>query len=757
MRFLLTFLWVGLITLPALADYQFLGDYRSHQLRGHQLTLTSDSGQLALSFHQGGVVRVTLGKPRPSWAIVASLPTQSPKLEEGSDRLVLRHGEFTVEVLKSPLRLRFLRGDGSLVMEDDPAFAYGVDGNEKRTWKKLRAEERFFGLGEKTGAVDKRGRSWTMWNSDIPAYRDDTDPIYSSIPFFIGMNGGKSYGVFLDNSFRSQFNLGAGNDRIFSFGAEDGPLDYYLFPGPAIETILDQYTRLTGRMHLPPKWALGYQQCRWSYYPDYEIRDLARNFRQRKIPADVLYFDIHYMDAYKVFSWHPERFPNPTQLLQDLKQQGFKVVTIIDPGVKVEPGYDMHDEGKQKGYFATYPDGQLYRGQVWPGWCYFPDFTKEAARRWWGSHDAALRKQGVAGFWNDMNEPAVWGREMPLVVQFAAGSIKEIHNLFGFLMAQATFEGLLADDPTQRPFVVTRASFAGIQRYAAVWTGDNSASFDDLQLSIRMALGLGLSGVPFVGCDIGGFIGRPDPELYVRWMQAGALTPFMRSHTVHDSPDQEPWSFGESTEAICKRAIEQRYAWMPYYYSEFHRARNTGLPVLRPVWLENPTVEELFKHDYQHQFMVGPFILAAPVTEEGRRSKKVYLPGGKWWDVHQKRLLQGPGEFLVAAPLEVTPLFYKQGAILPFRSPTQYVDEKPLTELEVTLVPGADGDYRLTLDDGLTQNGPTDHLDFSMRGRKVTVKAGKGPFAARIQRIRWTVAGDETKSFTTAREGVFEF
>ncbi|MCA9781738.1 MAG: hypothetical protein KC800_33700, partial [Candidatus Eremiobacteraeota bacterium] len=465
-----------------------------------------------------------------------------------------------------------------------------------------------------------------------------------------------------------------------------------------------------------------------------------REFRQRKIPVDVLYFDIHYMDAYKVFTWHPERFPNPAGLLSDLHQQGFKLVTIIDPGVKVEEGYPVYEEGLAQDLFLKYLDGQLFQGQVWPGWCHFPDFRKKETRQWWGSKDAASRALGVDGFWNDMNEPALWGKEMPFVVE----GIKALHNVYALLMAQATYEGLLADDPSKRPFVVTRAGWAGIGRFAAVWTGDNSASYDDLALSIRTNLGLGLSGVSFVGCDVGGFIGTPSPELYSRWMQAATLSPFMRSHTVHDTPDQEPWSFGEETERRSREALERRYSLMPYLYSELHRTYRTGVPMYRPMWLEFPADEMCYDNQYQHQFMYGPSLLAAPVIREGQRFQKVYLPEGRWYEVETGSVHTGGRTVLVEAGLDSSPLFYRQGSIVPTRAPEQYVGEKPLDALELTVVPGKATQYTMVMDDGVSVSAKTEELKFSYDGkRSLKVDLPAGPLSSQIKRLKLRVVGVE--------------
>ena len=747
-RAFLTTLLLLLLSLPSLADnYQFLGDYRSHTLAGSELRIKSSNKSLVLNVYKGGIIEIGVGEVTPRISNESRFMPEKVQLKETSSQLHLSFDGGVVELNKSPLRMTVKRDDGSVVTADDPSFGHGWDGKEVRVWKTLDPKHRFFGLGEKSGDVNKRGNFYTNWNSDIPAYRNDSDPLYCGIPFFSGMVEDKAFGIYFPNSYRSTFNLGAGNKRLYSFGAEDGDLSYYIFLGPTMKDVIASYTQVSGRMPLPPKWALGYQQCRWSYFPDYEIRDVAKEFRQRKIPADVLYFDIHYMDAYKVFTWHPDRFPQPEELLSDLNSEGFKVVTIIDPGVKVEKGYLAYEEGVKQNLFLKYLDGELFQGQVWPGWCHFPDFRKLETREWWGKKDAALRATGVSGFWNDMNEPALWGKEMPFVVE----GIKELHNKYALLMAQATYQGLLADNPNLRPFIVTRAGWAGIQKYAAVWTGDNSASYDDLSLSIRTNIGLGLSGVPFVGCDIGGFIGQPDPELYTRWMQAASLSPFMRSHTVVDTPDQEPWSYGEETERRCREAIEERYRLMPLLYSELHQAHETGVPLYRPMWLEFPDDEETFKNDYQHQFMIGSQLLAAPVIRKGQRFQKIYLPKGRWLEKSTGKFHQGGQAVLVEAGLETLPVFYREGSIIPSRDVQQFVDEKALTELTLTVTSGNGPGFVLSLDDGLTLSGPIERWEFEKTGpREVKITPGRGPLSAKLQRFKvkcLAVEGQVTPKF----------
>ena len=334
-------------------------------------------------------------------------------------------------------------------------------------------------------------------------------PLYQSIPFFMGIHDKVTYGIFLDNSYRTKFNFGASTDDQFSyFSAVNGEMNYYFFGASTVAGIIKDYTWLTGRMKLPPLWSLGYHQSRWGYYPESEFMSIAQKFRDKKIPCDGLWLDIDYMDAYKIFTWHPIRYSQPKKMIDNLHQMGYHVVTIVDPGIKIEKGYFAYDEGVLNDYFIKYPDGKFYTGSVWPGRCHFPDFTKETVRKWWGASFKHLVEPGIDGFWNDMNEPAAWGKNIPDIVQFDfdgnKSTMAEAHNIYGLEMSRATFEGTKQLMNGRRPFVLTRAGFSGIQRYSAVWTGDNTATEKDILMGVRLVNSMGLSGIAFTGADIGG-------------------------------------------------------------------------------------------------------------------------------------------------------------------------------------------------------------------------------------------------------------
>ncbi len=510
-------------------------------------------------------------------------------------------------------------------------------------------------------------------------------------------------------AYKSYFNMGASNDRFYWFGAEKGEMNYYFIYGPEIRTVISSYTKLTGRMELPPEWALGYQQSKWSYYPESTVRTLANTFRNKEIPCDVIYLDIHYMNGYRVFTWNKDRFPEPEKMLKDLSNQGFKVICIVDPGVKADTtNYPPAKEGLEKDLFAKYPDGVVYKGEVWPSWAYFPDFTKKETREWWGEKNAGLIKQGIAGIWNDMNEPAAWGQAIPDMVQFDdqgyGANMKKIHNVFALEMARGTFDGIKKEFPNKRTFILTRAGFAGIQRYSAVWTGDNMATEEHLKLACVMPQGMGISGITFCGTDVGGFFGSPTPDLYTRWMQLGAFTPFFRGHSIIDQRAKEPWAFGDQVEAWVKNIISLRYKLLPFFYTEFYNASKSGLPIMRPMFLDFPNDDECYSRDAQYQFMIGDNLLVAPVVSENESFKKLYLPEGKWLNWWDSKVYEGNQWIIVDAPMDEIPLFIREGGIIPMQAKQNFVGEKNISQMQFKIFPNAVSEYSLYQDDGLTTN-----------------------------------------------------
>ncbi|MGH2515403.1 MAG: TIM-barrel domain-containing protein, partial [Ktedonobacterales bacterium] len=615
--------------------------------------------------------------PAASWAVIRddwpAVPVRQDVGENGVLRLTT--DAMRIEVDTNSLRLRWSWPDGAPFAEDDPALGMGVyaapaagdipeaafPAGSVRCAKRLAPGERILGAGEHTAPLDRRGQHLVFWNTD-PAqpHRPETGSMYAAIPFWMGLRAGRAYGIFLDSVWRTDLDAGASHPERLSFGAAGGDLTYYVFAGPTPAAILSRYATLTGAMPLPPKWALGYGQSRWSYFPEESLREVAAQLRAARIPCDSLWLDIDYMDGYRVFTVSPRRFPDFAGTLRDLSEQGFKVVTILDPGVKADPTDETFTEDAARDYFVRRADGSLFTGVVWPGESAFPDFSRAEVRRWWGERHRALLDAGVAGIWDDMNEPALTDFLAPGGSGGASASTHmpldaihrpdgpdgpalphaAFHNAYGMQMARATYDGLRALRPDRRPFVLTRSGYAGIQRYAAMWTGDNVSAWEHLRLAARMCLALGLSGVPFVGFDTGGFWGDASAELLVRFTQLGAVFPFFRNHSARDTVAQEPWAFGQPYTAFCRDAIELRYRLLPYLYTAFAEAARTGAPIARPLVFAYPDAETLAAVEDEH--LLGPDLLCAPVLTEGVLGRVVEFPRGAWVDWHTGRRFAGP-------------------------------------------------------------------------------------------------------------------
>ncbi|MCG0238909.1 MAG: DUF4968 domain-containing protein [Firmicutes bacterium] len=688
-----------------------LGPLRTYRQEKGSLHLEVEGAHLTIRALAPDLVQVRLcpagTQPPPSFAVVKTdWPEVPVRLEETPAALRLSTGRLTVEVARDPVRLRFLDPEGQVVAADHPEGGLAWEPGRVRWVQVAPADAHYYGFGQKVGPLDKRGQAMTMWATDEPLHTPGTDPLYQSIPFFLALREGRAFGLFVDSPARVRYDMAKTHPDRYEIVAEQDVLDAYFFAGPDPREVIARYTELTGRMPLPPKWALGYQQSRYSYYPEARVREIAREMRRRQIPCDVIYLDIDYMRGYRVFTWDPERFPDPAGLIRDLREQGFKVVTIVDPGVKVDAQYPVFQEGVAQGHFICYPDGELFIGTVWPGRTAFPDFTREATRRWWGDlHKEALLDKGVAGIWNDMNEPSCFARNtLPdEVLQGEDGARvphARVHNVYGLTMCQATYEGLRRHRPDQRPFVLTRSGYAGIQRYAAVWMGDNHSWWEHLWMAMPMCMGMGLSGVPFVGTDVGGFSGDADGELLVRWTQLGVFTPFFRNHSSVNTRDQEPWAFGPEVEERVREAIRLRYRLLPFLYNEFYRASATGLPIMRPLFLEYPDDPETYR--LSDQFLVGRDLLVAPVYQAGAVRRLVYLPRGTWVDFWTGKRYEGPAHIIAPAPLDRIPVYVRAGAIIPMGPVQNYVGEVPEKELTLAVYAGADGELELYEDDGLT-------------------------------------------------------
>ena len=679
--------------------------------------LTAGAAKVRVTQVYNGVFRVRVAPtgrfPKDlSWAVVETVLNYKKiplQIQDGEKEVrLLIGGSAAVTITKSPLLISFLDASGNALLADEPSLPMAWNGSRIRVWKKMPPEEHYYGLGDKPGPMDRRNRSFTNWNTDAYAWQESTDPLYKSIPFFIGLRDGAAYGVFFDNTYRSSFDFGKESPDYFSFGAEGGELNYYFFAGPDPKKVVEEYTGLTGRSPLPPLWTLGYQQCRYSYYPEARAREIVQTLRNKKIPADAIYLDIDYQEGYAPFTINRKYFPNFEKMIADFRAQGVHTILITDLHIKKNPdhGYAPYDSGMKDDVFIKNPDGSTFVGVVWPGESVFPDFTLSRVRDWWGGLYKDFVSMGAAGFWNDMNEPAVFLRPdktMPLdtVHRLDDGTTldhRSVHNILGMENVRATYEGVLKLRPAERPFVLTRAAYSGAQRYAATWTGDNSSTWNHLKMSTSMLLSMGISGFPLIGDDIGGFAGSPPADLLTRWFEVGALNPIYRNHTEKGTADQEPWVHGPEQEAIRRKFIELRYRLMPYLYTGIEEASRTGLPLMRPVFLEYPQAAEFY--DNNRDFLFGRDLFVAPVVTEMVDPEKILLPPGDWYDFWTGTKQFSKEKFELHPRLDEMPLYVRAGAILPMQAVVQNTGETPNGPLQLRIYPGDDCSGSLYQDDG---------------------------------------------------------
>ena len=693
------------------------------------------NGRARLSVVHEDVFRLRICRERfgrdVSWAIEEKVPEmQSLPMEGGNFYARSSQGTFIVNAADQAWALRdarsreILRGR-NVGYQDDRGF-FRIDLNER---------DRIFGLGEMTGPMDKRGLRRELWNIDVlghaPAIFHSLKSLYVSIPFALLWRDGRAFGIFWDNPSRQIWDMGHTNPDELFVQCDHGEINLYIFLGPDLRQILDRFTSMTGCIPLPPRWGLGFHQCRYSYESAERVLEIATNFRERRIPCDAIYLDIHHMLGFRVFTFG-ERFPNPAEMTRTLRENGFRSVAIGDPGVKNDRKFGVLQRGVKRDVFIKAPKGRHdYVGRVWPGPARFPDFLRGSVRRWWGQEQNALYKLGINGVWNDMNEPANFALPTKTLppdcrhqTDFGPAAHVEVHNVYGMQMARASREGALRLDPKARPFVITRAGYAGVQRYALVWTGDNSSTWEHLADTIPMLLNLSLSGVPFCGVDAGGFMGNASGELLARWTQLCALTPFFRNHSSEGTRAQEPWAFGPEIENICRAAIQWRYQLLPYIYSLFDKATRDGAPVMRPLMWHYQNDPQCAAT--QDQFFLGESLLVAPVIQPGVRARSVYLPPGTWHDFWTGDSFRGRAYVLADAPLGLLPLYVKAGGIIPFAPLVQHTGKYSSHEITLQIWPGADGRLEFYDDDGETRQGPEYRrlIEFIHRERGGVVRFG---------------------------------
>ncbi len=677
----------------------------------------ASGGSIAVSAGPGGIFRLQISQsPVPhEWPhyAIQRIPdgedATSSNSEDGNLRAISGGAILSVNATDDPANFSFeLKGaEGVVHMRSATAASCTFSGEKIRLAFEIPDGRQYYGLGAFGENVPRVPGRYRCWNTDDAHHQPLRLP-YTGIPFGITLapRGAASCGVFVNNPGEVTFDLAFTSSNLGIIECATGDLDLWFMPAATPAEVLQIWTAMTGRIQRPPMWSLGMQQSRWSYMNSEEVLDIAKQYRARQIPLDVIHLDIHYMDAYKVFTWDEKAFPDPKALTDELSAMGVQIVTIVDPGVKVDPTYKVYVEGVEQNVFLRHATGLPVLSHVWPGESVHPDFTNPHVREWWAEQHKALTDVGVRGIWCDMNEPAVWGTTVsvhdyaPDALHHDEGGFRkhrEVHNVYGHTMSLAARDGLLAARPDERPFVLTRSGWAGMQRHTAVWTGDNRSCFGSMIVDIVHLLSLGVSGVPFAGSDIGGFQNDGFAELYTRWMEWGVFQPFCRAHSALNTLRQEPWSFGEECEDLSRTLISYRMSLLPYIYTQFVEAEKSGIPIMRPLFLEFP--EDTIARRISDQFMVGPDILVAPVLESGRDRRLVYLPAGGWYRAGE--WIDGGRWIVSEMPLGSLPIFIRAGAAIP-QAPIRMHTGEPIKELQFTIYVGPEIKGRIVEDDGIS-------------------------------------------------------
>ncbi len=679
------------------------------------------------------VTQANAPRPFPSYAIVKDAQHIDAERKVSGRRCTIKTDKYVLDVNTGNDKQGFKLCDknGRVRFDCTGKNPFKYNGEKIALRFLLDPGQQVYGIGEWGECLARIPGHYTCWNTD-DSYHQPLKRPYCCIPTMMFSSGDRNGWVmmFVNNPGMVEIDLGLEEIGVATIAIDTGDLDMWFICGDSPEELMQKWTDLTGRCKRPPLWSLGFHQCRWSYMSQKEVLSIVDTFKKKVIPIDAIWLDIDYMQDYRVFTWNAKTFPKPAEMCAALRKKHVRLVTILDPGVKIEKGDLAYDTGIKDNVFIRHADGRLVDTVVWPGHVHHPDFSLPATRKWWGQMIAQqIVKNGVSGLWNDMNEPACFG-DGPDCKQFPLDSInydggeyrthKSLHNVYGLNMVRASQEALEKCKPNERPFVLSRSGWAGVQRYAAIWTGDNRSCFSSMPYDLVQVLSLGMSGVPFAGADIGGFIGNASPELMVRWMEHGIFLPFCRAHTQTKTLRHEPWSFGKNAERLLKSLLELRYQLLPYLQDAFVQAQQTGRPVVRPLVYDYP--EDRKVRTIGNEFMFGNSILVAPVLEAGIDCRSVYLPAGQWYHWWTGRVYSGNVWVSVDAPLGRPPVFVKAGSVIPMGNVIQSTDEKSDT-LYYNIFPVIGGKVESVYceDDGKT----FDYLKGVQASRTVSVEAHK--------------------------------
>ena len=678
---------------------------------------------------------------------------KNSSIDDKGKTIVLSTNTIDVEIEKTPsFRIIFKNKKGDTINEDVKGDCFGTTfiGDKVSVYKKLQPGERFVGMGEALGNLDKRGTAITLNNTDTYKYGDPRLSMYISIPFYIGIHHQEVYGIFYNNSYKSFFNFGSSTPGFTSVNIDGGDADYFFMYDGSVEKIISHYTSLTGRMQLPPLWSIGYHQSRCSYYPQDKVEWIAATFRKKKIPLDCIVLDADYQQGYQPFRINKERFPDMPGLAATLAKMNIELTASVYPGVKIDSTYESYNDGLKKEVFIKYADGSLFETEIAPLHCYLPDYTNPKTRAWWISKMKWLPDNGIHGYWNDMNEPAVAGSYLPdnLLFDFDGhrANALEAKNVYSLQMARSSYEAAIKNGNGRRPFVLTRSGFAGVQRYSAVWSGDNTSKDEGLLSGVLLNSQMGLSGLSFCGYDVGGYIGDASKDLYKRWIEVGVFSPFCRNHREFFGAAGEPWAYGEEAEAISKNFIGFRYRLLPYIYSTFYEASQTGMPIARSLCVNYPHDDKVYDNNYQYQFLFGNAMMVVPMASQDK-IKKMYLPKNDWYNAYTDEKLGGEKEWSAEIPIYQLPIFIKASAIIPMQSLVQSTKDKPSDTLDIHIYYGKEkNSFVYYEDDGSTMNYQQNKfckrsITFDPAKSQILFSKQQGTFVSSFKKVQLVLHG----------------
>lgn len=624
-----------------------------------------------------------------------------------------------------------------------------IDHENQKTYLTHIMEDRdmVIGLGQSVHRMNKRGTVIRSFCSDDARHTPEKESLYGAHNFFISM-GSSNVGVFIDFPGEITYDIGFGHKDQFDIIINGTDFDIYFIDKESAKEITQVFLQLIGQSYVPPKWGFGYQQCRWSYKTAEEIKEIGRKFRTHQIPCDTIYLDIDYMERYKDFTVCEDKFPNFPNFVKEMREDGFRIIPIIDAGVKIEKGYDVYEEGVEKGYFCKDDKGNPFVAAVWPGLVHFPDFLNSDARKWFGNKYKVLTDMGIEGFWNDMNEPAIFYTPESLKEFYAkvddskdieldvnsyfnlmskaeglANSMADyqriyhnmdhekirhdkVHNLYGYNMTKSAAEGLMEIDPDKRFLLFSRASTIGMHRYSGIWTGDNSSWWEHILMAIRMMPAINMCGFLYSGCDTGGFSHSASSEMIIRWTQFSIFTPLLRNHSVMGSRYQEPYSYDEQTTEIMRNVIELRYALIPYLYSEYMKAALSNNVLFSNLILEYDGERERYIDD---QILCGESLMITPIYENNARGRFVYLPEDMvLWNaknyLNVDLELMKKGDHYINVELDQVPIFIRKNRLMPIGRSAETVEKLDNSKLRFVGYIEDKTTYSYYDDDGISQD-----------------------------------------------------